>query len=136
VARSKLRLFSSKEYKKTGIMALEYAGAATPRPRGQAAERVVRRREESMREFVVDMTNASTFEEFVAAFNEGFCQHCNGDWHGRSWDAFHDYLSWPEEERFRLVFKGWHRCIGLQGEVREMIREILKDNSHVVVVFT
>jgi len=89
-----------------------------------------------MREFVVDMTNASSFEEFVSAFNAGFCQLCNGHWHGRSWNAFHDYLSWPEEERFRLVFKGWQRCIGLQGEDREMILEILKDNPQIVVVLT
>jgi hypothetical protein len=89
-----------------------------------------------MREFVVDVTNASTFEDFVAAFNEGFCQHCNGHWHGRSWDALHDYLSWPAEERFRLIFKGWKHSAGLRSEDRKRVREILKDNPHVVVVFT
>jgi hypothetical protein len=88
-----------------------------------------------MREFVVDMTNAATFEEFVAAFNEGFCQHCNGRWHGRSWDAFNDYLSWPDEERFRLVFKGWDRCSGLRGEDRKMVLETLAINPHVEAVF-
>jgi hypothetical protein len=88
-----------------------------------------------MREFVVDLTNASTYDDFVAAFNEGFCRYCQGHWHGRSWDAFHDYLSWPEEGRFRLVFKGWERSSGLGGEDRKMIREILADNPHVEVVF-
>jgi hypothetical protein len=88
-----------------------------------------------MREFIVDMTDASTFEEFVVAFNEGFCAHCGGHWHGRSWDAFHDYLSWPREERFRLVLKGWQGCRGLRGEDRKMVREILADNPHVEVVF-
>jgi hypothetical protein len=88
-----------------------------------------------MREYVVDLTNASTFEDFVVAFNEGFCRHCGSHWHGHSWDAFHDYLSWPEEERFRLVLKGWGRCRGLRGEDRKMVREILADNRHVEVVF-
>jgi hypothetical protein len=82
-------------------------------------------------QFVVDLTNASTFEEFVAAFNHGFCQHCGGHWEGRSWDAFHDYLSWPEEPRYRLVFIGWEACRGLQDDDRRMIREILADNPQV-----
>jgi hypothetical protein len=91
-------------------------------------------RGEAMREFVVDMTNVSTYEEFVAAFNEGFCQHCDGHWHGRSWDAFHDYLSWPDEEQFRLVFKGWEQCSGLRSEDRKMVLEILAINPHVEAV--
>jgi hypothetical protein len=92
-------------------------------------------RGEAMREFVVDMTNVSTYEEFVAAFNEGFCQHCDGHWHGRSWDAFHDYLSWPDEQQFRLVFQGWEWCSGLRSEDRKMVREILGINPHVEAVF-
>ena len=31
--------------------------------------------EARMQEFVVDLTNAATFEAVVAAFNEGFCRH-------------------------------------------------------------
>lgn len=88
-----------------------------------------------MREFVVDMTNVSTYEEFVAAFNEGFCQHSNGHWHGRSLDALHDYLSWPDEERFWLVFNGCERCGGLSDDNRKMVREIRADNPHVEVVY-
>jgi barstar (barnase inhibitor) len=87
-----------------------------------------------MREFVVDLTGAATFDAFVAAFNEGFCRHCGGQWHGRSWNAFHDYLSWPAEERFRLVFKGWDKCQGLHDEDRRLVREILADNPHVEAV--
>ncbi len=88
-----------------------------------------------MREFVVDLTNVATYADFVAAFNVGFCESCKGHWHGQSWDAFHDYLSWPEEERFRLVFKGWEGCCGLQAEDRRMVCKILADNPHVEVVF-
>ncbi|MGL4423297.1 MAG: barstar family protein [Gemmataceae bacterium] len=87
-----------------------------------------------MREFVLDLTNVSTFEGFVAAFNDGFCQHCGGHWHGRSWDAFHDYLSWPQQQQYRLVFEGWAGCRGLQGDDRRLVREILADNPHVEAI--
>lgn len=89
-----------------------------------------------MREFVVDLANATTFEEFVAAFNEGFCRHCGGHWHGKSWDAFHDYLSWPQDERYRLVFKGWKGGRGLRVDDRRLVEEILTHNPHVEVVMT
>jgi len=88
-----------------------------------------------MREFVVDLTNAATFEGFVSAFNEGFCQHCGGHWHGRSWDAFHDYLSWPDDPQFRLVFQGWEECSGLQDEDRRLVRELLAANPHVEAIW-
>lgn len=91
--------------------------------------------DEPVREFVVELGAASTFEEFVAAFNAGFCRHVGGHWHGRSWNAFHDYLSWPEEGRYRLVLRGWKKCRGLRGADRRMVREILADNPHVEVVF-
>jgi hypothetical protein len=87
-----------------------------------------------MREFVVDLRNVSTFEGFVAAFNEGFCRHCGGHWHGRSWNAFHDYLSWPEQPQFRLVFRGWGGCCGLRGEDRRLLSEIFADNPQIQVV--
>lgn len=88
-----------------------------------------------MREFLVDLTSAATFEDFVRAFNEGFCQHVGGGWSGQSWDAFHDYLSWPDEEQYRLVIRGWRRCRGLTGTNRKMVREIVGENTHVVAVF-
>ena len=88
-----------------------------------------------MREFVVDLTDVTTFDQFVEAFNEGLCRHCDGRWHGRSWDAFHDYLSWPEEDRYRLVVQNWAACSGLNEEDRTcMILDIFSANPHVNVV--
>lgn len=88
----------------------------------------------SMVDYVVDLSGVTTLDEFVAAFNEGFCRHCGGHWHG-NWNAFHDYLSWPAPERYRLVFRGWKQCRGLRGEDRRVVRTILNDNNHVEVVF-
>jgi hypothetical protein len=91
---------------------------------------------EPMREFIVDLTNASTFDEFAAAFNEGFCRHCGGHtlWHG-GWTAFSDFLSWPEEECFQLIFKGWNQNRRLQEIIRNMVHEALADNPHVKAIF-
>lgn len=89
-----------------------------------------------MREFVVDLTKVSTFDEFVVAFNDGFCRYCDGQWHGRSWDAFHDYLSWPGEREYRLVFDGWAHCQGLRSDDKTLILQILADNAHVEAVMT
>ena len=89
-----------------------------------------------MREFTVDLFDARTFEGFVEAFNVGFCREVGGEWHGRSWDAFHDYLSWPEEENYRLTLDGWHPCRALGAEQRRMLLAIFKDNPHVDVVLT
>jgi hypothetical protein len=88
-----------------------------------------------MREFIIDLSSAKSFEDFVAAFNEGFCRHVSGEWHGRSWDAFHDFLSWPEEQSYRLTFRAWERCIALNPKDRDMIQGILHDNPHVQVAF-
>jgi hypothetical protein len=88
-----------------------------------------------MREFIIDLSCAMTFEDFVSAFNEGFCRHVGGGWEGRSWDAFHDFLSWPEEQCYCLTFRGWERCAALRQNDRDMMREILNDNPHVHVVF-
>jgi len=88
-----------------------------------------------MREFIVDLSRANTFESFVSAFNDGFCRHVSGEWHGRSWDAFHDYLSWPEDEQYELTFRGWADCHGLDSKDRQMLQEIFHDNQHVHVIF-
>ena len=88
-----------------------------------------------MRQLIVDLSAAETFEDFVAAFNEGFCRHVSGEWHGRSWDAFHDYLSWPEEESYQLTFRAWDKSKGLGPAEREMIQKICHDNPHVQVTF-
>jgi len=84
-----------------------------------------------MREFNVDLSGAATFEDFVSAFNDGFCRHVSGEWHGRSWDAFHDYLSWPTEENYRLIFRGWETSPSLSSAQREMLAQIFRDNPHV-----
>lgn len=88
-----------------------------------------------MREFVVELGDAHTYDAFVAAFNAGFVRPAGGEWSGRSWDAFHDYLSWPDEERFRLVLRGWDGCGGLNAADRRMVQEIMADNPHVQVVY-
>jgi hypothetical protein len=85
-----------------------------------------------MREFVVDLTDVTTVDGFVTAFNTGFCQHVGGKVHRLNWDAFNDYLSWPEEERYRLTFRSWKRIKGVQ---RSIANEIFRDNPHVEVVF-
>jgi hypothetical protein len=89
----------------------------------------------SMRQFIVDLSAAETFEDFVAAFNAGFCRHAGGEWHGRSWDAFHDYLSWPEDDTYKLEFRGWNTTNTLSEGERGMIQEIFRDNPHVHVTF-
>jgi hypothetical protein len=76
-------------------------------------------------EYVIDLSAAGSWEEFVEAFNVGFCRRVGGEWPGTNWDAFHDFLAWPKEEEYRLVFKGWEACRALTPENRSMILEIL-----------
>jgi hypothetical protein len=87
-----------------------------------------------MQEFIVDLSAVTSLEEFAEAFNAGFLHHFGGAWQARSWDAFVDYLSWPEGP-YRLVLQGWRRCKGLSAYDRRMIREILCSNPHVEAVF-
>jgi hypothetical protein len=89
-----------------------------------------------MREFIVDLSKAASFDDFVAAFNEGFCRHVGGEWRGRSWDAFHDYLSWPADETYQLTFRGSSSSSALTTEDRATLQKILDDNPHVQVQFT
>ena len=94
-----------------------------------------------MREFVVRVADVGSFEDFIAAFNEGFCRHVGGHW-GGNLDAFNDYLSWPDEGRYRLIFQGWPECAAALARVpyqprqsmRDVILEILRDNDQVEVV--
>jgi hypothetical protein len=88
-----------------------------------------------MREFTIDLADCHTFEEFVTAFNRDFCGQVGGKWHGKSWNAFNDYLSWPEEDHYRFILKGWDQCSGLSLDDRQMLKEIFKDNSNVELVF-
>ena len=94
-----------------------------------------------MREFVVRVADVTSFDDFIAAFNEGFCRHVGGWWNGNL-NAFHDYLSWPEDERYRLVLQGWDACVEVLGQeaylpgqsMLDVILEIFRDNDHVELV--
>ncbi len=86
-------------------------------------------------QFIIDLSAAESFQDFITAFNEGFCRHVSGEWHGRSWDAFHDYLSWPGEGSYQLVFRAWEKSKSLGPDEREMIQQICRDNPHVQVIF-
>jgi hypothetical protein len=85
-----------------------------------------------MRDYMIDLTRATDFEGFVAAFNAGFCRHHGEHWHGRSWDAFEDLLytalgeeaQWPIA-RVRLRFRGWAGSAGLNAQDRKIIGEII-----------
>lgn len=84
-----------------------------------------------MREFVVDLREG--YEGFVDAFNEGLIRLVGGEWSGRSWDAFNDYLFWPEEEEFRLKLCGVpiEKCLAPAD--LKIFGEIVQDNPHVHV---
>ena len=86
-----------------------------------------------MRELTIDLRNAHDFAGFVLAVNEGLCRRVGGEWHG-GWDAFHDYLSWPDEPRYRLIFVGWESSSALSPADRAILEEIFADNAHVEVV--
>ena len=96
-----------------------------------------------MPEYVVDVTTATSWADFIAAFNEGFIRHVGGDWNGNL-DAFHDYLSWPDQHPYRLNIRGWARCAPDVNQhaapdgrpVLEVISEIFRDNPQAQVVLT
>jgi hypothetical protein len=83
-----------------------------------------------MREYVVDVSAATSWAELIGAFNEGFVRPVGGEWHGNR-DALNDYLSWPDEQPYRLMIRGWQACatavnqhkIGDQRPVLEVIAE-------------
>jgi hypothetical protein len=93
-----------------------------------------------MKQYVIRLKPESGYQDFVEAFNDGFCRQIGGEWSGRSLDAFHDYLSWPEEREYTLMFVGWNACrpmlaaeaVGDQSLI-EVLEEIFKDNQHVKI---
>ena len=95
-----------------------------------------------MREFVVDLTHVKSLDGFVEAFNIGFCNKVGGHLHSLHLDAFHDYLSWPDQEPYRLVFRGWKDCTRILSAIHEPtersyldnLQEIFADNPHVDTV--
>jgi hypothetical protein len=88
-----------------------------------------------MQSFTVDLRSAQNAVAVVASFNAGLIGPSGGEWKGNSWDAFHDYLSWPEAERYELKILGWTQCPGLSMQDREMMQTIFTDNPHVQVSF-
>lgn len=86
---------------------------------------------DAMREFVIDLTLTNDRAGFAAAFNAGFCHPVGGHWSGDNWDAFNDYLSWPEEPTFRLVFVGWRNGACLQSHDRWILENILSDHANI-----
>ncbi len=94
-----------------------------------------------MKEYVVDISAATSWADFVTAFNEGFVRPVGGEWNGNL-DAFNDYLWWPDEHPYRLVVCGWQACAKAvkrhktwdSQPVLEVIAEILRDNPQAQVV--
>lgn len=94
-----------------------------------------------MREYVVDVSAASSWADFIAAFNEGFVRPVGGDWSGNL-DAFNDYLSWPDEHPYRLVVRGWQSCGAAVNRhktwdgrpVLDVVAEIFRDNPQAEVI--
>jgi hypothetical protein len=95
-----------------------------------------------MREYIVDLSSVTSYQDFIAAFNEGFIRPVGGEWHGNL-DAFNDYLWWPEEHPYRLVLRGWQACAPAVNQhqtwdhrhVREVLVDIFRDNPQAEVVF-
>jgi hypothetical protein len=94
-----------------------------------------------VREYVVDLSAVASWADFIAAFNEGFVRPVGGEWNGNL-DAFHDYLSWPDEHPYRLVIRGWQACAPAvnqhkswdQRPILDVIAEILQENPQVQVI--
>ncbi|MEH0168493.1 barstar family protein [Roseateles microcysteis] len=86
-------------------------------------------------EFIVELGGIEDIAAFASAFNSSFIRLAGGEWNGRSWDAFNDYLSWPDEDEFRLVLRGWKSCQALAETDREIFEEIIRDNPHVEAVY-
>jgi hypothetical protein len=94
-----------------------------------------------VREYVVDVTQATSWQDVIAAFNEGFIRHVGGEWSGNL-DAFNDYLWWPDEHPYRLVIRGWAACAHAVNTYKtwnsrpvwEVLTEIFRDNPQTDVV--
>jgi hypothetical protein len=101
---------------------------------GVVKEILERIRNKFMREFVVEVAGVRSFEAFITAFNRGFCRHVRGRWNG-NWNAFNDYLSWPDEKQYRLVFRGWRRCRGLGTYNRRTLKQVCREYPNVEVIY-
>jgi hypothetical protein len=92
-------------------------------------------------EYVVDLSTASSWADFVAAFNVGLVRGLGAEWNGNL-DAFNDYLWWPQEHPYRLVVRDWQACSAMVNlhkapdgrPILEVVSEIFADNPQVQVV--
>lgn len=84
--------------------------------------------------YQIDLTEAKSFRDFVNACNRTFIEKVGGNWSGGSWDAFHDYLSWPEHDTYSLTILGWESTVCLSAEDRNVLLDIFANNPHVRVV--
>jgi len=64
-------------------------------------------------EYRVDLRNVRDMNALVGAFNDGLIRAVGGHWHGNNWDAFNDYLSWPEDESYILLLDGWSAFVNV-----------------------
>ena len=81
----------------------------------------------------VDLRNVRDMNSFAGAFNDGLIRAAGGHWHGNKWDAFNDYLSWPEDESYMLLLDGWSQCTALGEQDKAIFEKILAANPHVSV---
>jgi hypothetical protein len=95
-----------------------------------------------MKQYVVDVSAAQSWSDFIKAFNDGFIRVIGGgEWNGNL-DAFNDYLYWPDEHPYELVLRGWKECAHLLQERRsgngrpvlEGIEEIFRANEQARIV--
>jgi hypothetical protein len=95
-----------------------------------------------VKEYVVDVSAAASWADFIAAFNEGFVRPVGGaEWNGNL-EAFTDYLWWPDEHPYRLVVRGWQACASAvnqhktwdQRPVLEVMAEIFRENPQAEVI--
>jgi len=91
-------------------------------------------------EYCINVSNVTTYEEFVAAFNTGMIDSLGGHWHG-DLNAFNDYLSWPSEP-YRITFQGWALCKERLASARicnmpiiQTIQDIFTENPEVAIRF-
>jgi Barstar (barnase inhibitor) len=94
-----------------------------------------------VREYVVDVSGASSWADFIAAFNKGFVHPVGGEWSGNL-DALNDYLWWPDEHPYRLVIRGWAACAFAVNRHRtrdgrpvlDVVAEVFRENPQAEVV--
>lgn len=88
-----------------------------------------------MRECTVEVSNITKLQALIEAFKCDFCA-CVGGHRNGTWNAMHDYLSRPDENSFGLRLSGWHGCLALAPQSKQVMPEIFAGHPHVCVVYT